>query len=265
LDFVQLTERGELLLDQFKTKITAKVKLVAMTHVSNVTGEVLPIKDICSLAHKVGARVSVDGAQAVGHLPVNVQSLACDFYSFSGHKMYGPTGIGVWWGKKELLEKLDPYEYGGGMIDTVTLTSSTFAPLPEKFEAGTPNIAGAIGLSAAVDYLTKVGFDQISKHEQELIAYTYERLSEIKEVLIIGPNKRSGIISFPVTGIHAHDVASVLNSVGVAVRSGHHCCMPLHKKLNLASTVRVSLGLYNEKADIDALCDGIKKAIKLLN
>lgn len=258
---------GDVSLSVFEKEITPEVKLVAVTHASNVLGTILPVKKICNLAKKVGAVVVVDGAQAAPHLRVNVAGLGCDFYCFSGHKMLGPTGIGVLWGKRELLEKLEPYEYGGGMIKQVEVKKSTWADLPEKFEAGTPNIAGAIGLSAAVDYLNKVGMENIQKHEEELNKYALNKLSEVPDLTVLGgkdPTMRTGLVSFTVKGIHGHDVAAVLNSEGVAVRSGHHCAQILHKKLGISSSTRASYYLYNDKEDIDRLVAGIKKAKRIL-
>ncbi len=267
LDFINVKTDGEFPLDEFKRKMTKKVKLVAISHASNVLGTIVPVKEICKIAHEVGVLVSVDGAQAVPHLKVNVQSLGCDFYAFSGHKMLGPMGIGVLWARKEILEKLEPYEYGGGMIESVDPNKSTWAEIPVRFEAGTPNVEGAVGLASAIGYLQNIGMDSIREHEVELNRYALKQLEKIKEVAVTGPKdpeKRTGLISFTVKGIHSHDVAAVLNSLGVAVRSGHHCAMPLHKSLNIPSTIRASYYLYNTKKDIDKLVDGIKKAIQML-
>ena len=267
IDYVELGETGEITLDNFKAKISDKVKLAAFFHCSNVLGQVLPVKEISKLVKQNGGIVVVDGAQAVPHLPVNVQNLGCDFYAFSGHKMLGPMGIGVLWVKRELLETLAPFKFGGGMIDLVEMKKSTWAVSPEKYEAGTPNVAGAIGLAAAMDYLTELGMENVAAHENNIVSYALQRLSEIKQIKIIGSkdaNTRNGLVSFYMDEIHAHDIASVLNSIGVAVRSGHHCTMPLHKKLNIPASVRASFYIYNTEADVDKLIEGIHKAIKIL-
>ena len=244
-----------------------KVKLVVTSHCSNVLGTIFPIKEIANLAHKVGAKILVDGAQSTPHFAVNMQSLDCDFFYFSGHKMLAPTGIGVLFGKEELLAKMDPYFYGGGMIDDVELHNSTFGPVPQKFEAGTPNIAGAIGLAAAVDYLNDLGMDAVFEHEQQLTKYLLQELALLPEVTVLGDlnfKNRCGLASFTIKGIHSHDVASVLASDQIAVRSGHHCAMPLHMSLKIPASTRASLYLYNSTEDIDELIKGIKKAIEIL-
>jgi cysteine desulfurase / selenocysteine lyase len=275
LEYLELNESGELTPEEVKGKVTNKVKVVAVAHASNVLGTIFPVKEICKIVRSQGAkgaRVCVDGAQAAPHLKVNVKSLDCDFYSFSAHKMLGPTGIGVLWAKKELLEEMNPYEYGGGMIHEVGDEDSSWAQIPEKFEAGTPNIAGAIGFAAAVNYLSAIGvgaagMDAVQKHEVELNSYAIRKLEEIKGLEILGPKnsqKRAGLVAFTVKGIHAHDVASVLDTEGVAVRAGHHCAMPFHTKLKISASVRASFYIYNTKEDIDALSAGVEKAIKIL-
>jgi cysteine desulfurase / selenocysteine lyase len=267
IEYLESNGNGEITLEEVKNKLTDKVKLISITHASNFLGTVVPVKEICKLAHDKGVLVCVDGAQAVPHFKVNVQSLGCDFYAFSAHKMLGPMGIGALWVRKEILEKLEPYEFGGGMIDEVTYEGATYTQPPVKFEAGTPNVAGAVGLAAAIDYLEKIGMDEIKEHELELNKYLLEKISHIEQVKIIGPKeaeKRTGIVSFTVKKIHAHDVASVLNGFGIAVRSGHHCAMPYHKKNNLPATTRVSYYIYNTKEEIDKLIEGLKKAIELL-
>ena len=267
LKVLDVNIEGQVSIPKYQEALKANVKLVALTQASNVMGTILPIKKMTEMAHKADAVVVVDGAQAIPHLHVNVKSLDCDFYCFSGHKMLGPTGIGVMWGKKELLEEMPPYEYGGGMIHIVTKDKSTWAPLPEKLEAGTPNIAGVIGLGAAVDYLSNIGMQNIRDHEIELNEYALKKLPEISGLTILGPKNpkdRTGLISFTVEGLHGHDIASVLNSCGVAVRSGHHCAQPLHKNLNIPASTRASYYLYNNKEDIDVLYEGILKAIELL-
>lgn len=270
LDVVELDEEGEITAEAIKEKIEKhgeKLKLVSVLHASNVLGTILPVKKICTWAHEVGAVVSVDGAQAAPHFPVNVESLGCDFYSFSGHKMLAPMGIGVLWVTGSILDDLEPYEYGGGMIDQVSLKESTWADPPVKFEAGTPNVSGAIGLASAVDYLNEIGMANIQKHEIELNKYSLEKLGEFDDIKILGtkdPTQRTGLVSFVLGNIHPHDVAAVLNAEGIAVRSGHHCAMPLHKKLGIAATTRASYYLYNSKEDLDKLVSSLKKAVKIL-
>lgn len=267
IEFLKSDRNGEISLEQLKSRLSREVKLVSLAHSSNVLGTILPVKEMCKLAHGAGALVCVDGAQAVPHLLVNVQSLGCDFYAFSAHKMLGPTGIGVLWARKEILENLEPYEFGGGMINEVSYTKATWAKIPERFEAGTPNIADAIGFGAAIDYLESVGMENIRKHEVELNKYTFEALGKIEGLEILGPKepgKRTGLVSFTVKGIHPHDIAAVLDQSGIAVRSGHHCAMPLHNKLGVSASTRASYYLYNSKEDIDKLAEGIKRAIQIL-
>ncbi len=267
VEYLESNENGEITLEEVKRKISGKVKIISIAQASNVLGTIVPIKEITKLAHEKGILVCVDGAQSVPHMKVNIQSLDCDFYAFSGHKMLGPMGIGVLWVRKEILDKLEPYEFGGGMIEEVTYEKATYTKAPMKFEAGTPNVSGAIGLATAVDYLENVGMDEIRKHEIELNKYALEKLAALKGVQIIGPKeaeKRTGLISFVVKNVHPHDVASILNGFGVAVRSGHHCAMPYHRKHGLMATTRTSYYLYNTKEDIDKLIEGISKAITLL-
>ena len=264
---IELDKNGELDLDLFRKHLSKKVKIVAISHVSNVLGTIFPVKGICKLAHEVGALVSVDGAQAVGHIPVNVQSIDCDFYSFSSHKMFGPMGVGVLWARQEILNTIPPFEYGGGMIDAVSILNSTWAETPDKFEAGTPNVSGVTGLSAAVDYINKLSFESIREHEVNLLKYLSESLKKFDRIRILGPidlENRAGLVSFIVHGAHAHDVASVLSTYGIAVRSGHHCTMPLHTSLKIPASVRASLNVYNTKNDIDKLIFGLKEALKIL-
>ncbi len=256
---IPLTEAGEINFEAYQRSLSSNVRLVAITHVSNVLGTLNPIKKMTELAHQYNAKVLVDGAQAFGHIPVDVQALDCDFYVFSAHKAYGPTGIGVLYGKKELLEKMPPYQGGGNMIESVSFTKTTYAATPYKFEAGTPNIAASAGLSAALDYIAHVGVDQIYMHEQLLLHYAQEKLREIYGLRIIGDAvaNRVGVISFILDDVHPHDLGTILDREGIAIRAGHHCAMPLMEYLNLAATARLSLGLYNTKEDIDALIEGI--------
>lgn len=261
LKFIPMTDSGELTLEAVKETITDKTKIVAVAHVSNVLGTINDVKSIAQIAHEHGAIISVDGAQSVPHMKVDVQDLDVDFYSFSGHKMLGPTGIGVLYGKRELLNQMEPIEFGGDMIDFVDLYESTWTDLPTKFEAGTPLIAQAIGLKAAIEYLENIGFDAIHAHEAEITAYAYEKMSEIEGIDIYGPDKdkRAGIITFNLKDVHPHDVATALDTEGVAVRAGHHCAQPLMKWLNVSSTARASFYIYNTKEDVDQLVEGLKQ------
>lgn len=261
LKFIPMTDSGELTLEAVKETITDKTKIVAVAHVSNVLGTINDVKSIAQIAHEHGAIISVDGAQSVPHMKVDVQDLDVDFYSFSGHKMLGPTGIGVLYGKRELLNQMEPIEFGGDMIDFVGLYESTWTDLPTKFEAGTPLIAQAIGLKAAIEYLENIDFDAIHAHEAEITAYAYEKMSEIEGIDIYGPDKdkRAGIITFNLKDVHPHDVATALDTEGVAVRAGHHCAQPLMKWLNVSSTARASFYIYNTKEDVDQLVEGLKQ------
>lgn len=261
LKFIPMTDSGELTLEAVKETITDKTKIVAVAHVSNVLGTINDVKSIAQIAHEHGAIISVDGAQSVPHMKVDVQDLDVDFYSFSGHKMLGPTGIGVLYGKRELLNQMEPIEFGGDMIDFVGLYESTWTDLPTKFEAGTPLIAQAIGLKAAIEYLENIGFDAIHAHEAEITAYAFEKMSEIEGIDIYGPDKdkRAGIITFNLKDVHPHDVATALDTEGVAVRAGHHCAQPLMKWLNVSSTARASFYIYNTKEDVDQLVEGLKQ------
>lgn len=263
LNFIEINSDGLLDIENLKSKINSKTKIVALTHVSNVLGTINPIKELTDLAHEKGAIVVVDGAQAVGHFPIDVAELNVDFYAFSGHKMFAPTGIGVLYGKKDLLDKMLPYRLGGEMIANVTREGATWAEVPYKFEAGTPNIAGAIGLGAAIDYLQSLDFDLIQKHEQELTSYALEKLKNISGLTIYGPQKsngRIGVISFNLKNIHPHDLATALDLDGIEVRTGHHCAQPLMASLDTESTVRASLSIYNTKDDIDKLVSSLHEA-----
>jgi cysteine desulfurase/selenocysteine lyase len=262
LKYIPLQEDGTLSLDDVKATITNATKIVSVTQVSNVLGVINPIKEIATIAHEHGAIMVVDGAQSTPHLKVDVQDLNCDFFAFSGHKMVGPTGIGVLYGKKELLENMEPIEFGGEMIDFVGLYESTWKELPWKFEGGTPIIAGAIGLGAAIDFLEEIGLDHIERHEHHLAAYAMEKMSTVEGLTIYGPKdpeKRSGVITFNVDDVHPHDVATVLDADGIAVRAGHHCAQPLMKWLDVSATARASLYLYNTEEDIDKLVSSLIK------
>jgi cysteine desulfurase / selenocysteine lyase len=248
-------------MDDVKKSIGPQTKIVALTHVSNVLGTINPIKEIVELAHRQNAVVLVDGAQGAPHLKVNVQEIDCDFYCFSGHKMCGPTGIGILYGKQELLEEMEPVEFGGEMIDFVHLYDSTWKELPWKFEGGTPIIAGAIGLGAAIDFLNQIGMDEIEAHDQKLTNYAMERMREIEGLEIYGPaaDKRSAVVTFNIDGVHPHDTATALDTMGIAVRAGHHCAQPLMRWLNATATARASMYVYNTEDDIDQLVSGLTR------
>ena len=266
LRFIEVTDEGFLHLEELDRLLSKRTKLVAVTHVSNVLGTVNPVQSITAAAHSVGAKVLIDAAQSVPHLPVDVQAIGCDFFAFSGHKMCGPTGIGVLYGKLDLLEEMPPFLGGGSMIRTVQRERSTYADLPQKFEAGTPSIAQTIGLGAAVDYLSNVGLDAIHAHEQELLEYAHQELSEIEGITIYGPKPRHkvGAVTFNLDRIHAHDVAGILDQDGVAIRAGHHCTQPLMEKLGVIATARASFYLYNKIEEVDNLYEGLLKAQKIL-
>ncbi|MET3697422.1 cysteine desulfurase/selenocysteine lyase [Bacillus oleivorans] len=263
LKYIPLEEDGTLNLDKVRETITPHTKVVSVTHVSNVLGTINPIKDITKIAHENGAIMVVDGAQAAPHIRVDVRDLDVDFYAFSSHKMCGPTGIGVLYGKKHLLEEMEPVEFGGEMIDFVGLHDSSWKELPWKFEAGTPIIAGAIGLGAAIDFLEEIGLENISQHEHSLTEYALHKMSEIEGITIFGPidsAKRAGLVTFNIQDVHPHDVATVLDAEGIAVRAGHHCAQVLMKWLNVSATARASFYLYNTKDDIDKLVKGLVTA-----
>ncbi|WP_075619765.1 cysteine desulfurase [Paenisporosarcina indica] len=268
LKYVDLEEDGTLSLEKVRETITERTKIVSIMYVSNVLGTMNPIKEIAQIAHENGAIMVVDGAQAAPHLRIDVQDLDCDFLAFSGHKMCGPTGIGVLYGKKELLEQMEPVEFGGEMIDFVGLFDSTWKELPWKFEGGTPIIAGAVGLAAAIDFLEEIGLDEIEKHEHELASYAMDRMSTIKGLSIFGPKdpgERAGIVTFNLDDVHPHDVATVLDMNGIAVRAGHHCAQPLMKWLQVTATARASFYLYNSVDDIDRLVAGLNTAKEYFN
>ncbi len=262
VEVVGLTEDGLIDMDDYEKKLKMKPKLVSFVHVSNALGTINPVKEMTKLAHKVGATVLVDGAQAVPHMRVDVADIGCDFYAFSGHKMLGPMGIGVLWGRKEILEKMSPFLTGGGMISEVYTDHSTWAEVPDKFEAGTPNVAGAVGLASAIDYLENLGLENVLEHDQMITGYALEQLCKVTNLVIMGtknPEMRSGSVSFEYKGVHAHDVATILDSEGVAVRSGHHCTMPLHNHLGVAASIRASFNVYTTKEDIDLLVEALSK------
>jgi cysteine desulfurase/selenocysteine lyase len=262
LRWLAVTADGRIDLTNLDQVITKRTKIVAITHQSNVLGSILPVETIVKASHAVGALVVLDACQSAPHFALDVKKLDIDFLAFSGHKTLGPTGIGVLWGKFDLLEKLEPSLFGGSMVDSVTMESATWAATPRKFEAGVPNMAQAVGLSAAIDYLNQIGMHNIAQHEQDLTSYLLKGIISISGVKVIGPvdmKDRGGVVSFTVDGVHPHDVGQVLDQYGIAVRTGHHCAWPLMRKLNLVGTTRASLYLYNSKSDVDSLLESIEK------
>jgi cysteine desulfurase / selenocysteine lyase len=267
IEFIRITPDGKLDLEHLASLLKLQPRLVSFMHVSNVLGTINPAKAIVQSAHEAGAIVVIDGAQSIPHMPVDIIELGADFYAFSAHKMCGPTGIGVLFGKKEMLESMSPFLGGGDMIKKVTFEGYKANELPYKFEAGTPAIAEAIGFGAAIDYLASLGMEKIYNHEKQLASYAYDALSEIEGLEMLGPgaDERCGVLSFTLEGIHPHDIAQLLDQVGIAVRAGHHCAMPLHEKLAIPASTRASLYLYNSKADVDALISGLRKVIEVFN
>ena len=266
LDYLGIDGEGRLRLDELDQKLSERTKLVALTHQSNVLGTINPVRAIAERAHAVGAVVVVDGAQSVPHMPVDVQALGCDFLAFSGHKMCAPTGIGVLWGRRALLEAMPPFLGGGSMIKVVELEQSTYADLPARFEAGTPAIGEAIALGAACDYLSEIGMEAIHGHELELLAYALEQLSAVEGLTLFGPRsveQRGAAVSFTLDGVHPHDVAAILDGENVAVRAGHHCTQPLHRQLDVPATTRASFYIYNTHEDVDRLAAGLEKARRM--
>jgi cysteine desulfurase/selenocysteine lyase len=259
-----IDEHGELILEELAERLTPRTRIVALSHVSNALGTLNPVRQIVEAAHARGAAVLVDGAQAVPRLPVDIQALGCDFYAFSGHKVYGPTGVGVLWGRAALLESMPPWQGGGDMISSVTFEKTSYNVLPYKFEAGTPNIAGAIGLGAAIDYVTKIGLERIGAHEDELLRYATEKLSAIEGVRLIGTaSEKAAVLSFTIEGVHPHDIGTVLDRCGIAVRTGHHCAQPVMDFFKVPATARASFGIYNTRAEVDALADGIHEVRRM--
>jgi len=263
IDVCPLTADGRIDLDAAEAMLTPQHKLVSLGHVSNVLGSVLDVRRAADLAHAVGAKLLVDGCQAVPRLPVDVAALGADFYVFSGHKLYGPTGIGVLWARPELLDAMPPYQGGGSMIDRVTFARTTYAPPPGRFEAGTPHIIGVVGLHAAVDYVESIGLDRIHAHETALVRRAREALSQINSVRLFGPEDSAGIVSFAVEGVHPHDIATILDEGNVAIRAGHHCAQPLMDALGVPATARASFGVYNGPQDIEALVKGVERVTRI--
>lgn len=266
LKVAPIDEDGALIMEDFRRLIGPRTKLIAVTHVANALGSVVPVAEICRLGRDRGIPVLIDGCQAVPHMAVDVQALGCDFYVFSGHKLYGPTGIGALYGRADMLERLPPYQGGGDMILSVSFEETIYAGLPHKFEAGTPNIAGAVGLGAAIDYLGGLGLDAIAAHESDLMAYGMARLAAVPGLRPIGtaPGK-TGVLSFVMEGVHPHDIGTILDGEGIAIRVGHHCAQPVMARFGVPATARASLGLYNRRADIDALIDGLVKVREMFD
>ena len=266
LKVIPINDQGELLMDEYEKLLSPRTKLVSIVHQSNALGTINPAKEIIDIAHSRGVPVLLDGAQSVQHLPIDVRGLGCDFFAFSGHKLYGPTGIGVLYGKAEMLDSMAPYQGGGEMIKSVTFEKTIYNDLPHKFEAGTPDIAGAIGLGAAIDYVSNLGMGNIQAYEHELLEYGTECLSSIEGLSIIGTAKEKGaVLSFVMEGIHPHDIGTILDMEGIAVRTGHHCAQPVMDRFEIPATARASLGLYNTKEEIDALVKGIDRAIEVFS
>jgi cysteine desulfurase/selenocysteine lyase len=263
IDVVPLTNDQRIDLDAMAAMLTERHKLVALAHISNVLGSVLDARRAAELAHDVGARLLLDGCQAVPRIPVDVGEIGCDFYVFSGHKLYGPTGIGVLWARSELLEAMPPWQGGGAMIEKVTFERTTFAPPPARFEAGTPHVVGVIGLHAAIDYVDGIGLEAIAAHEQALVRKTRDALSSLNSVRLFGPDDSAGIVSFAVEGVHPHDVGTILDEERVAVRAGHHCAQPLMAHLGVDATARASFGVYNGRQDVEALVRGIERVTRI--
>ncbi len=265
LKVIPINDKGELLYDEFEKLLSEKTKLLAVTQLSNALGTIPPLKKMIDAAHAVGAKVLVDGAQAIAHTHVDVQALDCDFYAFSGHKIFSPTGIGVLYGKRDLLDAMPPYQGGGDMIKVVSFSGTEFNELPYKFEAGTPNIAGAIGLAAGLDYVSEVGINAIAEYEHELLEYATAKMLKVDGLRIIGTAaEKASILSFEIDGVHASDLGTLLDSQGVAIRVGHHCAMPVMEFFGVSATTRASLAFYNNKADIDALVAAVNRAVSML-
>lgn len=263
IDVAPLTEDGRIDLDAMAAMLTPRHRIVALAHVSNVLGSVLDARRAADLAHAVGALLLLDGCQAVPRMEVDVSALGCDFYVFSGHKLYGPTGIGVLWGRPELLEAMPPWQGGGAMIDKVSFSGTTYAPPPARFEAGTPHVVGVLGLHAAIDYVDAIGLAAIAAHEEALVRETRAALSSLNSVRLLGPDDSAGIVSFAVEGVHPHDVGTILDESRVAIRAGHHCAQPLMEHLGLDATARASFGVYNSKQDVEALVRGIERVTRI--
>ncbi len=259
-----IDDRGDVIVEEFAKRVTPRTKVVALAHVSNALGTVLPVAQLAALAKKQGAVVVVDGAQGVPHMAVDVRALGCDFYAFSGHKMYAPTGIGALWGRLELLDSMEPWQGGGSMIKSVSFAKTEYARAPERFEAGTPDIAGAVGLHAAIEWLRALDLAAVHRHESDLLAYASARLTEIPSVRLIGTaRERAGVVSFVVGDVHAHDVGTILDGEGVAVRAGHHCAQPVMDRFDVPATARASFAVHNTRADVDSLVRGVRRVLEI--
>jgi cysteine desulfurase/selenocysteine lyase len=264
LRVIPINDAGEIMLTEYDKLLGARTRLVGLGHISNALGTVNPVQEMTRRAHAVGAVVLIDGAQAAPHHAIDVQALDADFYTISGHKMFGPTGIGALYGKKELLDAMPPYQGGGEMIRSVSFEKTEYAQSPAKFEAGTPNIAGAVGLGVAVDYLTRIGLEKIAAYEHELLIYGTEKLTEIPQVRLIGTAaEKAAVLSFVIDGVHPHDAGTILDQQGIAIRTGHHCAQPVMDRFGVPATCRASLALYNTRAELDALADGVRKVIEM--
>ena len=261
---IPMNERGELIIDEYENLLNERTKMIAVTHVSNSLGTVNPVKQMIATAHKFGVPVLVDGAQSVPHFPVDVQDLDADFFVFSGHKMFAPTGSGVMYGKREWLDKMPPYQTGGGMIRTVSFEGTTYAPIPDKFEAGTPAIAAGIGLGAAIDYINALDFEAAAAYEHDLLEYATQRLSDIPGVKIIGTaGNKASVLSFTIDGIHPHDIGTILDQQGIAIRAGHHCAQPVMQFFDVPATARASFAFYNTRGEVDKLADAVQKVMEI--
>ena len=266
IKFAPINENGDIIISEFEKLINSKTKIVAVTHLSNVTGTIVPVKEIIDIAHKKKIPVLIDGCQSAPHIKIDVKDLDCDFYAISCHKVYGPTGVGVLYGKKKWLEKLPPYIGGGGMISEVNKDKILYAPLPEKYEAGTMPTAEVVAFNESIKFMKSIGIENLVNHERELTNYALEKLKTINSVKIVGnPKNKAGVISFTIKGVHPHDIATILDEDGVAIRAGHHCCQILHQRLNLVATARASFGVYNTKEDIDILCIAIENCRKVFD
>tara|TARA_Y100000758_G_scaffold235762_1_gene172165 strand:+ start:1484 stop:2704 length:1221 start_codon:yes stop_codon:yes gene_type:complete len=264
IKFAPINDDGDILINKFKELINPKTKIIALTHLSNVTGTIVPIKEIVEIAKKKNIPVLVDGCQSAPHIKIDVKDLDCDFYAISGHKVYGPTGVGILYAKKKWLENLPPYIGGGGMISEVKKDKVTYAPLPDKYEAGTMATAEVVAFNESIKFMQSIGIENIIKHENELTNYALENMKKINSVNIVGnPKNKAGVISFTIKGVHPHDISTIVDEEGVAIRAGHHCCQILHERLNLSATARASFGIYNTKEDIDILCKAIENCRKV--
>jgi cysteine desulfurase/selenocysteine lyase len=264
LRVIPINERGELIIEEYENMLNERTKIVAVSHVSNSLGTINPVKEMIATAHKFGVPVLVDAAQSVPHFPVDVQDLDADFFTFSGHKMYAPTGSGILYGKREFLDKMTPYQTGGGMIRTVTFEKTTYAPIPEKFEAGTPAIAANIGLGAAIDYLNSIDFEAAARYEHELLEYATEKLSAIEGVKLIGTaREKASVLSFTIENVHPHDIGTILDQSGIAIRAGHHCAQPVMQFFDVPATARASFAFYNTREEVDKLAEAVQKVIEV--